>query len=410
VVTNLVGNAIKFTPRGQVLVAVECDHQDAQQAHMRVSVRDTGIGIAQEKIASLFEKFSQADTSTTRRFGGTGLGLSISKQLIGLMGGEIGVESQVGEGSTFWFRLALPLDAHTCSAPVPVADLRGVRVLIVDDNEVNRRVLHEQVIGWGMRNGSFASGEQALEAMRTAQVSGDPYQIVIADYQMPGMDGAMLAAAIRADPAIRDALVVMLTSVGGRNEVNCVAGASVEACLVKPVRHSQLLNTLVSARSKQLDKASTGHSKARNLGPFRDAKSSFAGMFAGWSIRALVVEDNVVNQKVAVQVLERLGLRVDVAGNGREALELLEMLPYDVVFMDCQMPEMDGYEAAAEFRRREESDRRVAIIAMTAEVMAGSRERCIEAGMDDFIAKPVKPEDLMGALRKWAPMREANLV
>jgi len=326
------------------------------------------------------------------------------------MGGEIGVESQVAEGSTFWFTLALPPDEHTCSSPVPVADLRGVRVLIVDDNEVNRRVLHEQVISWGMRNGSFASGEQALKAMRTAQFSRDPYQIVIADYQMPGMDGAMLAAAIRADPAIRDAVVVMLTSVGGRNEVKCMEGASVEACLVKPVRHSQLLNTLVSAWSKQIEKVSTGRSKARNLGPVSHAKPTFAGMFAGWLLRVLVVEDNVVNQKVAVQMLERLGLRVDVAANGREAVELLEMLPYDLVFMDCQMPEMNGYEATAEFRRREGPDRRVAIIAMTAEVMAGSRERCIEAGMDDFIAKPVKVEDLIGGLRKWAPMREAKLV
>jgi CheY-like chemotaxis protein len=261
-----------------------------------------------------------------------------------------------------------------------------------------------------MRNGSFASGESALEAMHTAQVSGDPYQIVIADYQMPGMDGAMLAAAIQADPAIRDTLVIMLTSVGGRDEVKCMEGARVEACLIKPVRHSQLLNTLVSARSKQLAKAATDRSKARNSGLVSDAKSSFAGTFAGWSIRVLVVEDNAVNQKVAVQMLERLGLRVDVAANGREAVELLEMLPYDVVFMDCQMPEMNGYEAAAELRRREGPDRRVAIVAMTAEVMAGSRERCAEAGMDDFIAKPIKMEDLIGALRKWAPMREAKLV
>jgi CheY-like chemotaxis protein len=239
-------------------------------------------------------------------------------------------------------------------------------------------------------------------------VSGDPYQIVIADYQMPGMDGAMLAAAIQADPAIRGALVVMLTSVGGRAEVKCMEGTSVEACLLKPVRRSQLLNTLVSAWSKQLEKASKDGSKVRNLVPVSDAKSSFAGMFSGWSIRVLLVEDNVVNQKVAVRMPERLGLRVDVAGNGREAVELLEMLPYDVVFMDCQMPEMNGYEAPAEFRRWEGQDRRVAIIAMTADVMAGCREQCAEAGMDDFIAKPIKVEDLVGAFRKWAPIREAK--
>jgi signal transduction histidine kinase/DNA-binding response OmpR family regulator len=410
VVTNLVGNAIKFTPKGHVLVAVETERHDAQQARLRVSVKDTGIGIAHDKIASLFEKFSQADTSTTRRFGGTGLGLAISKQLIGLMEGETGVESQLGDGSTFWFRLALPLDAKTSSTPVPVADLRGVRVLIVDDNEINRRVLHEQVISLGMRNGTVASGEQAVEAMHTAQASGDPYEIVIADYHMPGMDGAALAATIQADPALRNARVIMLTSVGGRDEVKCREGSSIEACLVKPARHSQLLSALVSARSKQVEDASMDRSKARRLRLVGDAKSSLAGMFAEWSIRVLVVEDNIVNQKVAFQMLERLGLRVDVAANGREAVELLEMLPYDVVFMDCQMPEMNGYEAAAEFRRREGPHRRVPIIAMTAEVMAGSREQCLEAGMDDFVAKPVKLEDLIGALRRWAPVREAKQV
>jgi CheY-like chemotaxis protein len=362
---------------------------------MRVSVTDTGIGISPEKVESMFEKFTQADTSTTRRYGGTGLGLAISKQLIELMGGSIHVESEVGKGSTFWFTVALPLGTELPPASFPSIDLRGLRVLIVDDNEVNRRVLHEQISSWGMRNGSYASAEQALNALRAAQMGGDPYDLVISDYQMPGLDGAMLASMIKADPAIEETVVVMLTSIGHCSEIKGLEGASVDACLVKPVRHSQLLNTLASAWSKRL--ARTTDSVTGNL---IQASNSRAGRFADCSLRVLVAEDTPVNQKVALRMLERLGVRADVAGNGCEALDMLQMLPYDVVFMDCQMPVMNGYEAAAEIRRREGPGRHVAIIAMTAEVIMGTRERCIQAGMDDFIAKPVKLQDLIEVLEK----------
>jgi len=207
VVTNLVGNAIKFTPRGHVVVTVACDPQEGLESQMRVSVTDTGIGIPADKIAVLFEQFSQVDASTTRNYGGTGLGLAISKRLVNLMGGAIGVTSRPGAGSTFWFTLPLPLDSQPNAAPVSVDELRGTRVLIVDDDEVNRRVLHEQVMGWGMRCGSCASGEEALDALRAAQLEGDPYSIAIIDHQMPGMDGAALAAIIKDDPATRDTVV-----------------------------------------------------------------------------------------------------------------------------------------------------------------------------------------------------------
>ena len=410
VVTNLVGNAIKFTPAGHVLIAVECDAREGEKAQMRVSVKDTGIGILRENIESLFEKFSQGDASTTRRYGGTGLGLAISKQLTELMGGSIGADSQVGEGSTFWFTLSLPVDAQPEPRAAPAVDLTGVRGLIVDDNEVNRRVVHEQVVGWGMRNGSFASGKQALQAMREAFADGDPYQMVIADYQMPGMDGAMLAAAIKADPALRDTVVIMLTSVGGRSEVQCMEGASIEAYLVKPVRHSQLLNTLITAWSKKLETTLEDRTLIQNQGSISALKSALAERIGSPAMRVLVAEDNVVNQRVAIRMLERLGLRADVAANGREALELLALLPYDLVFMDCQMPEMNGYEAVREFRRGEAADRRITIIAMTAEAIGGCRERCIEAGMDDFISKPVKLEDLAETLKRWVPAREVRLV
>src|SRR5439155_23131573 len=240
VVTNLVGNAVKFTQTGHVLMAVYHDWQDKQKALMRVSVTDTGIGVPPDKVELLFQKFTQADSSTTRKYGGTGLGLAISKQLIELIGGSVGLKSVVGEGSTFWFTLPLVFDAQPGLAPVPIAELKGLRVLIVDDNEVNRRVVHEQISSLGMRNGSYASGEHALDAIRAARKSGDPYQIVIADFRMPGLDGAALAAAIKADPDIEDTVVVILTSVGYWKELRSLESASIDAWLVKPVRQSHL--------------------------------------------------------------------------------------------------------------------------------------------------------------------------
>ena len=404
VVTNLVGNAVKFSSDGCVLITVECRGQDAQQARMRVSVQDNGPGIPQDKLDLLFRKFSQVDASTTRKYGGTGLGLAICKQLVELMGGSIGVESRPGEGSTFWITLPLTLDAQPHAAPVPVVDLKDLRVLIVDDNRVNRRVLHEQITSWGMRNESFNSGEEALEALQAARRSGDPYHFAIVDYQMPAMDGATLAKAIKSDPAIRGTVLVMLTSVGYWDAVKHGESAGIDACLSKPVRQSQLLNTLATAWSKKQQVALAAPAKPGSR--MAEMKSALAGRSAGWPIRVLVAEDNVVNQKVAVRMLERLGLRADVAANGRETVRMFDLLPYDLVFMDCQMPEMDGYEAAQEIRRRERPDRHVAIIAMTADAMAGCRERCLEAGMDDFVGKPVAMEALFEALQRWAPVKE----
>ena len=397
VVTNLVGNAIKFTSRGQVVVTVTCDQQTGRQAQMRVSVTDTGIGIPTEKIGILFEQFSQVDGSTTRNYGGTGLGLAISKRLVNLMGGTIGVTSRSGEGSTFWFTLPLQLDSKPNVTPVPFEELRGTRVLIVDDNEVNRRVLHEQVMGWGMRDGSCASGEEALRALQAALLEGDPYSIAIVDYQMPGMDGATLVAIIKDDPATRDTVVVMLTSIGQCSDA--CRSARCDAYLVKPVRNSQLQQTLATnwAKRRGTHLGTAGALVGRAL----DRKPIATSTPKGHPIRVLVAEDNVVNQKVAVKMLEKLGLRADVAADGREAVDLFAMLPYDLVLMDCQMPEMDGYEATREIRKHEPTDRRAVIIAMTAEAMAGARDRCLNAGMDNYIAKPVRLEDLAAILNDF---------
>jgi CheY-like chemotaxis protein len=274
----------------------------------------------------------------------------------------------------------------------------------VDDNEVNRRVIHEQISSWGMRNGSYASAEDALMAIRDAQADGDPYDFVIADYQMPAMDGAALAVAINNDSSLDKPIIVILTSVGQLSEAKELQSSTVQACLAKPVRPALLLNALASAWSKK--KAFVIANETTMTNATTVALSSVAGRFAESALRVLIVEDNVVNQRVARRMLERLGLHPDVAANGREALDMVQLLAYDVIFMDCQMPEMDGYEAAAEIRRREGPNPRVTIIAMTADVLKGSRERCFQAGMNSFISKPVKLDDLIKVLQLTEALKE----
>jgi signal transduction histidine kinase/DNA-binding response OmpR family regulator/HPt (histidine-containing phosphotransfer) domain-containing protein len=396
VLTNLAGNAVKFTEKGHVLIDLEAEAASDGTARFRVSVQDTGIGIPADKLGSVFGRFSQADASTTRRYGGTGLGLAVSKHLVELMGGTIGVSSEPGRGSAFRFTLPLPLDRQAPAGPPPKADLAGVRVLIVDDNEVNRRILHEQISAWGMRNGSGGSGEEALALLRSAKASGDPYRIALLDYHMPGMDGEQLGRAIKADPALRDTVLVMLSSVGGSGD-----SASKElfaAHLVKPVRPSQLQDVLATVRARAPGGAAgTAPAEARRVEP-RAGREKRPARHA----RVLVVDDHTVNQKVARMMLEQLGCRVDTAANGRESVEMAELLPYDVVFMDCEMPVLDGFAATAEIRRREGAGRRVPIVAMTARALQGDRERCLQAGMDDYVSKPVKPESLEAVLDRWA--------
>jgi two-component system sensor histidine kinase/response regulator len=400
VVTNLVGNAVKFTHRGYVLISVECELEEAQQARMRISVKDTGIGIAPDKIAGLFEKFTQADASTTRRYGGTGLGLTICKQLVELMGGSIGAESRLDQGSTFWFTLPLELDANHRTAHVPAADLRGLRVLVVDDNEVNRRVLQKQIVNWGMFSEDCASAESALRALRAAYRCGRPYHFALLDHQMPDIDGVGLAQIIKSNPDLHDIILVMLTSVGQSSELRHTQAAGFDSWLVKPVRQAQLQNALCTAWAKSVAKGQPVGASYQDSAA--QGRPTLAGRCRGWPVKVLVVEDNVVSQRVAVRMVEKLGLRADVAANGREAVEMTELLPYDLVFMDCQMPEMDGYTATEQIRRRENRGRRTAIIAMTAEAMDGCRERCLAVGMDDYIVKPVRLEDIFEALQKWA--------
>jgi PAS domain S-box-containing protein len=397
VLTNLVGNAVKFTDKGHVLIDLEPQTSSDGTSRFRFSVKDTGIGIAADMLESVFGRFTQADASTTRRFGGTGLGLAIAKQLVELMDGTIGVTSEPAKGSTFWFNLPLPLDANGPAGPLPRADLTGVRVLIVDDNEVNRRILHEQITAWGMRNGSCASAEEALSRLRSARDSGDPYQVALLDYHMPAMNGEQLAQVIKGDAALRDVILVMLSSVdalAGRSANGLFAGY-----LVKPVRQSYLHDTLATAwAAKSSSLASTAPPRAIPAKSYSAARTAFV-----CHARVLVVDDNTVNQKVARMMLERLGCRVEVAADGQEAIEMVELLPFDVVFMDCEMPVLDGFEATAEIRRREAGGRHVSIVAMTARAIQGDREHCLQAGMDDYISKPVKPKALEDVLDRWAP-------
>ena len=404
VVTNLVGNAIKFTAGGHIVISVDCARQDGDPP-VRISIRDTGLGIPGEKLGLLFEKFSQVDGSNTRRYGGTGLGLAISKQLVTLMGGSIGVESRLGEGSTFWFDLPLHLDPRPPVVPLPVAALRGLRVLVLVDNEVNRRVRLEQMAGWGMRHEGFADGEPALAAMCAAAGAGDPYHIVLLDCPRRGGDGDRLARAIRSDASLRACAIVLLSAMGQGQEVNPSTNGIIDACLFKPVRQSQLLRTMASAWAKRQHAEPCDRKFGDQQGP-AGFRQTAAGQFAAHNGRILVVEDNVVNQKVACRLLERLGLRTDVAADGREAVEMCALVPYDLVLMDCQMPEMDGYQATREIRRRQGPTERVAVVAMTADAMNGTREKCLAAGMDDYLSKPVKLDELHAALSRWLPQKQ----
>jgi len=413
VVTNLVGNALKFTLAGHVMVSVTCKSVPITEGMARadevtLSVRDTGIGIPANKLDLLFEKFTQADTSTTRKYGGRGLGLAISKRLVELMGGSIQVESTVGIGSNFWFSVQLPLDTEVVRQSTPPALLKDLRVLIVDDVEVNRRVIHQQISGLGMKSYTSSSAEEALEMMYAAQKTEEAFDVVIADFQMSGMDGATLASRIEGDASLGSPVFILLTSVGRWKELRVTESSGIDAWLVKPVRNERLLQSLSVAWSRRQTSAdrsgvnSDTVPKADFVHASLDAlKGGIAGMPGRTRLRVLVVEDNPINQKVATSLLGRLGIRPDIPSNGREGVEMWQTLPYDLILMDCQMPEMNGYESTAQIRLLEAAGRRVPIIAMTADAIS-ARERCLACGMDDYLSKPIKLDGVIRCLETWS--------
>ncbi len=397
VLVNLVGNAIKFTPKGEVAVEIRPTAETDRTLEARFEVRDTGIGIPDGKVALLFEAFQQVDASTTRRFGGSGLGLAICKHLARLMGGEIGVTSVDRRGSTFWFTALLRKQETPRVEEVEQADVRGVRVLAVDDSATNRLVLSEQLSSWGMRYDDAESAVQALGMLRAAVACGDPYRIVITDMQMPVTDGEALGRAVKADPALRDALLVMMTSLGLRGDARRLEEIGFSAYLTKPVKQSQLHDCLATVLGRSL--------KANRVQPAPLATRHTLGEARRRSFRVLVAEDNATNQEVALRLLDKLGVRADAVANGQEAVRALETVPYDLVFMDVQMPVMDGFEATRAIRSGSTrvSDPRVPVVAMTAHAMKGDRERCLSAGMDDYVPKPIEPAALAAVLDRWLP-------
>jgi PAS domain S-box-containing protein len=390
VLLNLAGNAIKFTERGEVVVCARLEEQGPDGAVVRCEVRDTGTGIPAEVQPGLFSSFTQADASTTRKFGGTGLGLAISKRLVGLMGGEIGLTSEPGRGSTFLFTVRLAKGEAIPPAPRRDGVLRGLRALVVDDNATNRMVLTHNLGGWGMRVAEASGGAEALAALRSAE---EAFDLALLDFQMPEMDGLELARRIKADPALAAVRLIMLTSLGVRGQREQARAAGIEGYLIKPVRLAQLYDCLATVMT------------AAEALPSAPARPTADGERrpppAGHGPRVLLAEDNAVNQTLALRMLEKLGCRVDVVGTGREAVAAVARGDYALVFMDCQMPEMDGFEATAAIRRGETGSRRLPIIALTASAMQGDREACLAAGMDDYLSKPLGLSDMERMLRRW---------
>jgi PAS domain S-box-containing protein len=395
ILMNLIGNAIKFTQAGHVLVNVECPHATGAEASILLAVEDSGIGIPADKLGAIFEKFVQADSSTTRRHGGTGLGLAITRRLVEMMGGALQVTSEPGKGSKFAVHLTLPRDPRGEPAPVRLEEcLSGLRVLIVDDNQINRRIVREQLTRNGVATGEAPGGFEALELLRAACREGSPYDIALLDFQMPQMDGETLALEIKADPTLAGTILIMLTSVAGQKDSMLMSRTGLVEILVKPVRQNQLLRVLARARGCLPGAASQTRQLAGALSARKESGSR--------RTRVLVAEDSPVNQKVVTRMLEKLNCIVDLAGDGTQAAAMAAAVRYDLIFMDCQMPEMDGFQATA-LIRTQQSGVHTPIIALTANAMQGDRERCLKAGMDDYLAKPIKGSDLTAALQRWAP-------
>ena len=392
ILVNLISNAVKFTAAGEVAVEVSSTEPDGDHALIRVEVTDSGIGIDPARAKELFEPFSQADLSTTRQFGGTGLGLAISRQLVDMMDGQIGAHGRPGEGSTFWF--AVPFEKRSGSsraADLPSeVDLQGMRVLIVDDNPTNRRVLTSHARVWGLRADTAEDGEQALPLMTSALEDGDPYRVAIIDYHMPKLDGAQLARMIKAQEPLAETALIMLSSVGESvRETEDLFVAHIR----KPVRRAKLHEAI----------ARVARAQPEHDAPARTDDEPAPGQPApsGSPSRLLVAEDNEINQVVVARMLEKQGYGVEVVSNGERALEALGRDHYAAVLMDCHMPQVDGYEATRTLREREGSKRHTPVIAMTASAMEGDRDRCLAAGMDDYLSKPLEPHQVIAMLERW---------
>jgi PAS domain S-box-containing protein len=388
VLLNLIGNSIKFTERGGVLLQVEGEAETDDATTLRFRITDTGIGMTEQTCSHLFQPFSQGDDSTTRRFGGTGLGLAISKQLVQMMGGDIGVESEPGCGSTFWFTARFGNGTTTKARPVRRSD--APHVLVVEDSTTSRHIMGLQLTAWGVPNEAADDGMAALALLRDAKAAGQPYGLVISDVHMPGIDGVALARLVREQEKFGAPRFVLMTGDKTSFDAAVVNQLGITTVLRKPVKQQQLFSAVF------------GESPAERRMP--ETPAAPASVVVPAHRRILVADDNVVNQKVALRQLQKLGFAADAVGSGLEALDALTRIAYDLVMMDCQMPEMDGYEATAEIRRRDrDTKRHTRILALTASASEGDREKCLAAGMDDFIPKPMRIDEVSKALLRWLP-------
>lgn len=393
ILVNLIGNAVKFTEQGQVAVYVSVQPKDEQIDSVKFSVVDSGIGIEKAHQDKLFDKFTQADSSTTRKYGGTGLGLSISKKLVELMGGDIGVHSEVGKGSTFWFEVPLPHLADKDVHYAPMGDLKQQRILVVDDNPINRQLMGQLLSNWSIEYQQASSAHQAMSKLSEAHDNGAPYSIAILDYEMPQINGIQLARSIKADHNLRSTRLVMLSSVVQRGDMKLIKDNGFSAYLTKPTQQAELFDIL--SRVAALD----GVDDQSMLFITKHSPTQAPEFHA----HVLVVDDMKTNQVVVKSLLSKFKVSVDVVENGQQALDILRERSFDIVFMDCQMPVMDGFEATTMIRKPESKvvDPNVTIIAMTANAMQGDRERCLEVGMDDYVTKPINSKMLLATLEKW---------
>lgn len=388
VIVNLVGNALKFTEKGEVVVEVRLLEEADDHVFLHFLVRDTGIGISRDRQEKIFEAFSQADESTTRKYGGTGLGLSISSRLVSMMGGKIWVESEPGEGSTFQFTARFGLqEAPLSSGKEKLSDLKGMPVLVIDDNATNGEILREILLGWDMEP-TIASGKDALRVVTGAARSGRPFSLVLLDAQASKKGGFEIASEIKKRPEWAAPIIMITSSVGIRGDAEKSRKLGIAAYLTKPIRHSDLLDAILTV----LDIQRTGYGKG-------DLVTKHSVREKRARLRILLAEDNMVNQRLTVKLLTKMGYQVEVAGNGKEAVAAFERETFDLILMDVQMPEMDGFEATALIREKEKkTGGHIPIIAMTAHAMKGDRERCLDAGMDEYVSKPIRPQAVVDAI------------
>jgi PAS domain S-box-containing protein len=396
ILINLVGNAIKFTDEGEVAIRVDLEEETDEQATLLFSVRDTGIGIPEDRLDRIFDSFTQADGSTSRKYGGTGLGLTISKQLVEMMGGEIWVESEVGKGSTFWFRIPFEKQKVQREPSGLTRNFEGVSVLVVDDNQTTRLSLASCLESWGCRVEQAADGVEAYHTLKQKAKNGQTVNLVLLDAKMPGMDGFQTLKLIRETPELKNTPVVLLTSIGQRGDARMCKEFGCVGYLLKPVRQSQLYSLLLAILNGETQIHSSEELLTQHK--LKEIKKH--------NLRILLAEDNEINRKLALKVLEKGGYHADAVTNGKEVLEALKKKRYDLILMDVQMPEMDGFEATAAIRKMEPEGERIPIIAMTAHAMKGDEERCLQAGMDDYISKPIKPAVLFEKINKWGGLME----